>query len=765
MTSHLLRSFRIRKRKKRSGPRPAVRLPLDARRLALGIVTVITLTFLMSIHFLPDRVTLTLGDRSPTEIRAPRSVTYTDTEATARLRETVAARVEKVYDFDPTALAQATHALSQLFDRVAYVREDRSLPSMDRKVERLSAEFGAVYTPAQLRYLLSAPTATLERLELNARRLVEDAMEKEIRNNTEDLKHAKAAYDENAQQIAGTKADFSILQAIGAQALRPTHIFNRRKTENRAELLRRSTPAVTGAIRMHDVIIRQGEVFTQLHLDKCAALGLVNPRITPVTGFSLFLLAAAMVSVVGVFIRRTRPAIYHNPRRLFLLAVLVISSVFGLKIFGNMLGLSLSGVQFGYLGMMTVVAAGMMIAVLLDASLAVLVTALLAVISGLIMNHEIRFPVMTLFSSLVGIYSVSNIRDRGHLLRAWIALSAANLALVWVVGGLLGDTLQEMITGSAWAALAATLAVPIFFFGVTVLEKPFGILTHIWLLELSASERPLLRKLCVTAPGTYAHSIAVGNLAEAAADAIGADSLFCRVASYYHDIGKMRRPHCFIENQRGENIHDRLNPSLSALIIASHVRDGLEMADEYRLPRQIKDIIAEHHGTSLIRYFYHLALVESGSMEPDRILEQHFRYEGPRPQTRESGIIMLADTVEAAARCLNKPTLARIQSLVESLIHEKLTDGQLDDCDLTLKDIQKIQAAFVRILSGMLHGRKDYPELPRAETTMANPARVPMLNLKAPDQEGPDADYYRQSAQAAHENDPLTASRTDDPAH
>jgi len=215
----------------------------------------------------------------------------------------------------------------------------------------------------------------------------------------------------------------------------------------------------------------------------------------------------------------------------------------------------------------------------------------------------------------------------------------------------------------------------------------------------------------------------VGNLAEAGAEAIGANALFCRVASYYHDVGKLRRPDFFVENQHAENVHNRLNPSLSALIIASHVRDGLELADLHRLPPQIKAIIAEHHGTSLIQYFYNQAV--AGSSDPsvpgrhDPVLEQHFRYEGPKPQTRESGIIMLADTIEAAVRCLNKPTTARIQSRIEELVHQKMVDGQLDECDLTFRDIQSIQTAFGRIVSGMLHGRIDYKTLPKPTPGLA----------------------------------------------
>jgi hypothetical protein len=353
----------------------------------------------------------------------------------------------------------------------------------------------------------------------------------------------------------------------------------------------------------------------------------------------------------------------------------------------------------------------MLVSALLDVSLGVLITSLLAVQSGLIMNHEIRFAVMSLVSGLVGIHTMTGRRQRMQLPRATLAIAATNVAMVWVLGGLLGDTLREVLTGTIWAGASAAFAIPLFWFGLAVLEKPFGILTEVWLLELSASEHPLLRELCLTAPGTYAHSIMVGNLAEGAAEAIGANALFCRVASYYHDVGKIRRPHCFVENQRAGNIHDRLNPSLSALVIAAHVRDGLELAEEHRLPPQIRDVIREHHGTGLIRYFYHQALIESGGAPSDPVLEQHFRYDGPRPRTRESGIIMLSDCVEAAARCLNHPSPGGIHSLVAGIIRDKLADGQLDDCDLTLRDLHTVEEAFARILSAMLHARVDYPDL------------------------------------------------------
>ena len=707
------------RRRHPSAWRSRLRKPsLDTSRTLLGFGTVLGLFIVMSVHFMPDKISLKVGERSPVEIRANRSVTYVDTDATLRRRAFAAECVGPVYSYDPTAQAEAISTVGELFQEVARLRTGRTGGGAARNHEGTLLRLGALFSPREIRYLASSPPAAIARLEADARRLVDAQMDAPIRTDTDDLNHARALFAMAARKAAANSIEEHILTIIGAQALRPNQIFDRRKTEQMREAAWRSAGVITGEVRLGDVIIHPGEVFTQQHLDKCRALGLISPRIDLATAASIFGLALGMVFLAGLYIRRSNPAVYADPRQLSLLSLTVLLSVLGLRVFGTLFGITLSGMQFGYLGMMTVVSAGMLITVLLDAPLATLITALLAVQTGLIISHEVRFTVMTLVSGLVGIFSVSNIRDRSHLLKATLAIGGANVALVWLLGGLLGDTLREVLLGSVWALAAAAIAIAIFWFGVAVLEKPFGILTHVWLLELSSSERPLLRELCIKAPGTYAHSIMVGNLAEAAAEAIGANALFCRVASYYHDIGKMRRPHCFVENQRAGNIHERLNPSLSALIIAAHVRDGLCLADEYKLPRQIKAIIAEHHGTSLIRYFYNQAVIEGCGGVPDPVLEQHFRYEGPKPQTRESGIIMLADSVEAAARCLDRPTSARLQSLVDTLVREKLADGQLDECNLTLKDIRTIQASFVRVLSGMLHNRIDYPDLPRPEAVV-----------------------------------------------
>jgi hypothetical protein len=241
------------------------------------------------------------------------------------------------------------------------------------------------------------------------------------------------------------------------------------------------------------------------------------------------------------------------------------------------------------------------------------------------------------------------------------------------------------------------------------LESLFDITTNFKLLELSNLHQPILRQLILVAPGTYHHSIVLGTLAEAAAEAVGANSLLVRVSACYHDIGKIKKPAYFIENQmEALNRHDKLSPSMSSLIVTSHVKDGVELARESKLPAPIIDIIRQHHGTSLITFFYQKAK-DAENTRLAEVREEEYRYTGPKPQTKEAAIVMLADAVEAASKTLTDPTPARVQGMVERIINNIFVDGQLEECDLTLRDLHQIAKAFVRILTGIFHHRVDYP--------------------------------------------------------
>lgn len=747
----------------------------DWLKIGLLVLTVAALSLLMSINVLPDKISLRLGDTSPREVRASRSVIYVNTAETARLQQAAMFATPPVYDTDESARASADRTVQDLFDRIEReraVRHPIARPeALPQAVADLEPQFGSIFTGSQLRYLLTIPPSVLQNLRVTTTRLVHEVMDRNIRDLSEDLRHAREEVAEAARKDTPSAKAAAVVRTVATQALRPNQVLDRRKTAAAQEAAARAIPPISYRITRGDKIIGAGETVTQEDLDKFTALGLLNPQLELTTGLAVCVLAAAMVLLVVLFIARTLPALYTDHRRLALLAVIVLLSIFGLKVGATMLGLSFAGGQPGYLGMMSVAAAGMLVSVLLDMHLAVLVVALLAVQSGLIMNHEIRFTVMTLMSSLVGIVSVGSVRSKNNLLRTTAALAGANLCLVWLLGLLLRDSLPELATGSVWAVGAAAFATFLFWFGVLALEKPFGILTHTTLLEMSATDQPLLKQLCAVAPGTYAHSMMVGTLAEAGAQAIGADPLLCRVGGYYHDIGKMKRPEFFVENQRRENVHGRLSASLSALIITAHVRDGVEMAQAHRLPQEIRDIIAQHHGTTLIRYFYHQALADcGGSDEAPPGLEERFRYPGPRPQTREAAIVMLADTVEAAARCLDKPNPERLEALIDSLLRDKIEDGQFDECVLTFKDLKGISEAFLHVLAAMLHGRIDYPEeAPRGGSGMPmevvradlrpEPAglrltrpevETPLISLPA-DQDGePDPDMRTGCENAAH---------------
>ncbi len=702
---------------------------LDWAKIGLVFFTIAVLSFVMCVNLVPDRVRLHLGDVSSREIRANHSVSYIDSVATARLRDEAMEAVRPVYDADEDATNNATRIVKEFFDRIDQVRDsvpDHRARSVSQAAASLQPQFGALFTHTQIVRLLVASPAILQKLRSTTLHLVADAMDREIRDRPDDLEHAQNDLAATAARMVPGE-DAGIVSAVAREAMRPNRLYNRRKTESARESHARAVAPVLARLQYGDKIIGKGDTVTQEHIDRFMALGLLHPHLEVGTEVAVCTLAALMVILVTFYIAQTLPALYQDRKRLALLGVIVLLSVFGLKVGASMLGLSFSGGQggqAGYLGMMTVAAAGMLVSVLLDRNLAVLIVALLAMQSGVIMNHEIRFAIMTLMSSLVGIACVRGVRCRTNIVGVTAALAAANLILVWLLGLLLHDSVSELLTGSGWAVGTAAFAMFLYWFGVLMLEKPFGILTHQTLLEMSAFDRPLLARLCAVAPGTYAHSVMVGTLAEAGAQAIGADALLCRVGGCYHDIGKMNKPEFFIENQRRENIHCRLSPSLSSLIIIAHVREGIELAEKHRLPVEIRDIIAQHHGTTLIRYFYHQALTDCGGTEETPPgLEERFRYPGPKPRTREAAIVMMADSVEAAARSQDKPNQERLQSLIQTIFREKIEDGQLDECDLTFRDLKKISDAFLHVMMAMMHGRIDYPQLPRKASAMEENAR------------------------------------------
>jgi putative nucleotidyltransferase with HDIG domain len=372
-----------------------------------------------------------------------------------------------------------------------------------------------------------------------------------------------------------------------------------------------------------------------------------------------------------------------------------------------------------YVYLIPIGAGAILVTLLANGRIAMVYAAFAAILFGAQNAWQLPVAVWALLVQWAGIYAITSYRERSALLRAGFVVGGVG-ALVTIAVECVAQTREpwsHTLLGAGLALTGGAIGVGLIVsFVLPLLEDIFRVLTDIRLLELSNVSNPLLSQLAVKAPGSYNHSLVVGTLAEEGAKAIGANSLFCRVAAFYHDIGKIRKPEYYIENQRGVNPHDRLQPSMSALIISAHVKDGIRMAREAGIPEQIVEIIPQHHGTRLMTYFFEKAKKQAPA--GTEVNDDDFRYPGPKPQTKEAAIFMLADGVEAAARTIEEPTPSRLKEMIHQIAGRIVLDGQLDSCDLTFADLEKIEQAFHRSLVGMYHHRVDYPgfDFGRAKT-------------------------------------------------
>ncbi len=438
----------------------------------------------------------------------------------------------------------------------------------------------------------------------------------------------------------------------------------------------------------------------------------------------LMLLVLLLFYLLYRDVKRYRPALLSDGRKLVLLAFLLLMTIVISQFSKVILSSLAESFRFdsATVGFALPVASGaMLVSLLLDFHLALAFSFLVSLLLGMVFAGDPFMPLYYFTGSIMAALYVIRCKKRTVVIRAGAMTAAINIIAIVGIdlyrGELLTRGLYDLgagVLGSAMTATIVTVTLPFF-------EAVFDIATDIKLLELLDPNQPLLKELVYKSPGTYHHSIVIGNLAEAAAEAIGENPLLARVGAYYHDIGKVQKPEYFIENQRSnENKHDRLSPSMSSLIISAHVKDGVEMARQHKLPSAVIDIIHQHHGNSIITYFYQKAK----ELQPLTLIEeQDFRYPGPRPRTKVAAIVMLADAVEAASRTLVEPTPQRIQSLTNSVITRIFLDDQLSMCDLTLKNLREIAKSFSTILTGIFHHRIDYPgvEFPGTKKRIDHP--------------------------------------------
>jgi putative nucleotidyltransferase with HDIG domain len=521
-----------------------------------------------------------------------------------------------------------------------------------------------------------------------------------------------------------------LLRLILIQHLEYTYELNVPITEIDRERAARAVPTTKRSVLEGEAIVRENEQITPSTLealnayeDELRQRGLLEDEgVRPLPWLGSGLRNLLVLGVLGLLVMFFRPSVYANPRWLLLLAALTAVYIAAAALIAS---------RAWAVETLPIAFAALSVAVLWDGRLAAMLALTLAVLTGQQYGFDAQYVTLTvLMGGAAAALSVRAVRRRAQ---TWIFIAiiiAAYAGAILAHGLLVSRDPSEAALALAWAAANAVFSAIIAMGFVPVFEWFTDITTDQTLLEWADPNRSLLKRLSMEAPGTYAHTINVANLAEAAATAIGADGLLCRVGLYYHDVGKMLKPHFFVENQPdGRNPHDRLKPEMSAAIIREHVVEGRRMANEAKVPHVVSDFIGEHHGTQRIGFFYDKAVEEYGA---DSVDVADFMYPGPKPQSRETAIAMLADSVESATRAIKEPTPERIRELINSIVETKIADAQLDEAPLTLAEIALIKDQFVKVLSGVYHHRIDYPQTRHLTRSQAAPVAQPQAAAQPP---------------------------------
>ena len=751
-------------------PEPSIRgVPLFVGALAASLV----LSGLLTLEILPSPIGgLTVGmpeagDIADHDEKAPFALTIVDPLATERLRREASDSAPAVYDFDDKRPAVLRESVAAAF---AAARAVRATPPPKRGAPPPPPD-AVVRTPASafreaLGPDVQVPEVSIAHLEKTGfaaederllLQLVEGTAARMILDDTSDFERrtesrsvvvrdlgsgteralksnghvlsteaARAQVERNAIEVLANASPVAraALVPLAKALIRPNLNYNLRATDERRKAAEDGVKEATISLRKGEIIVRDGDPITERHV---LILNGIREQQSALSRAAVFLgVTLLLFSLMRVVWRFGAASLQRFPRRnrdaWFLLTVLVGTAL------GTSIALFLTDaageshrlqpivaewpgvLQF----VIPIAAATMLVRMVQSAETAALFAALASLIAGMQVHGDLGFTFYALAGSLTAALGAARVTQRGTLMRAGLRVGLANATVV-IALLLLGNHFSLLAAALALSlALACGALCGILVSGLApVIESVFSYTTDVKLLELANREQSVLRDLELRAPGTYHHSMMVGHLAEKAAEAIGANALLAKVAGYYHDIGKMRRPQFFVENvtiTQGENRHEKLSPSMSARIIQAHVKDGVELAEKHNLALPILRGIMEHHGTSVIRYFYEKAKEVADPEKGDLVAEHDYRYPGPKPQTREAGILMLADSVEAASRTLVDTSPARVQQLVQRIINNYFRDGQLDECNLTLRDLHAIARSFIDTLSAIRHERIDYPE-------------------------------------------------------
>jgi len=672
-----------------------------ARALIVAALLALALFAILAAPIMPGQVSLQVGDVANEDIRAPRSITFTSRSLTDAAQADAAARVQPVYQtIRPLAdiRDQQLRAYDDVVARVNGVLAQRGPQLPPSEVASVLRSEVPELTASQTTQLASMSQARWTAVAAAGRTVLEaiyaapvkddqiSDVRQQARNNvTEDLspQERELAGDLAAGQItATTQISTEATQAARGQA-------------------RNAVQPVTVSVVEGTVVVRNGDEVTVGDLEKLDALGLTGTRanVAAIAGNAVVALLIAAL-LIG-FLWRFQPEVWYRNRSLLLFILALVVSAVALRVAAD---------RTLWAFVVPTSATVLLVGLLLGGASGAAIATALAVLAGIMNGNTLAPAVYVLAGGIAALLAIVRAERLNAFVRAGVLVAVTNIGVMTAFSLLQQRDVTAIAQGAGAGAVNAGLSVFLAIGSFALLGNLFGIMTVFQLLELANPSSRLLRRLLLETPGTYHHSVMVGNLAERAAETIGADPLLARVGAYYHDIGKMKNPIAFIENQAGgRNIHDDLTAETSARVIASHVRDGIDLGYEYGLPVQIIGFIPQHHGTSVMSYFHGKALREAGG-NPELVNQDLFRYPGPKPQSREAAILMLSDGVEASVRSLDDKAEPSIRAMVDRIVDARIEDGQLDDADLTLKSIAQIKEAFVQQLLGMYHQRIKYPD-------------------------------------------------------
>lgn len=632
-----------------------------------------------------------VGKPSPSTIKIPQTIEIVDEARTDELRSKRAGAVERQYRQDPEVNERAQARIGNFFSE---------LNNNSKQATQLLAKESVVISGIQAESIVD------ELSDLNAGALsklqadVRGAVRRAYRLGRQEASKPSRA---SAAQLRAALSDRNKLTNLLAAefSAEPNEYYDAEAT---AQLRSAAAESVRPSVirkQAGETIVRDGEIVTREHkliLSEAGISGL-HFSFQRVLGVSLYILG--VLALFGLYLRRQKPQIYSSTKYMLLLASILIVTVVIARIISPVLSPHL--VPVPAVGMLTTVlfSGGLGLVAVLTASF------LTAAVSG-----SLDGMIVGVMGGLLSVYLVANMKRRSNLVASGVWLTVGMGYLAFSAALMTGQPLAAAFQQAAWGLVGGAGSAILTLGLLPFLESAFNITTDLRLVELAKPNHPLLKDLVMKAPGTYSHSVMTGNLAEAAAESIGANPILARVGAYYHDVGKMSRPLFFIENERDQSRgHDRMPPDVSSKIITSHVSEGVALAKAHRLPAEVIDIISEHHGTSLVTYFYHQAQADGGIRE---VTESDFRYAGRLPRSKEAAIIMLADSVEAASRTLSSPSIGQIDQLIAKIVDTRLRDGQLAESDLTLADLRQVALSFSQVLVGMYHTRIEYPEIEKS---------------------------------------------------